>query len=338
MVCRQVSLGSEAQAASARLIVLCSLQVVHADPARRNPRPVAGCLQNRHASAVLQAPVGVRVRLRVGSEVAVRNLCVTRASTGTYEQRGSGHPIRAVACALDRAARLSGRLGGVVHTDPTAGSATPVALGFEQSEAQAVLVGADDAVVDACTAAHVKRRCGHRVCAADAIALGAVVAGRCLCFGGSLLHGAADMTRLHVGRNLGLELVPGLAVLHEIFQRVRVVGTSPTHSSIVVADHAVDSPPAFVQVVTRPLNRFVPLLVEIGFIRGMAKLDIHAVGVAVANGPCLAVVGHRVVHNSAIQVHDVLHGVLPASAVQAHMVVGTRSWVAGLVDHQVARV
>ena len=155
------------------------------------------------------------MRLCVGGEVAVRHLGVARARAIADVERGCGHTVRAASRALYGAARLSGCLRGVVHADPARGSATPVALGFEQGEAQAVRVCADDAVVYAGAAAHVKRGSGHRVGAADAIALGAVVARRCLGLGSPLLHGATSLASAHVIANSGLELVPALAVLHE---------------------------------------------------------------------------------------------------------------------------
>ena len=140
--------------------------------------------------------------LGVGGEVAVRDLAVSLSSARTDVERRCGHAVRAVARALDGAARLSGCLGGVVHADPTTGRASPVALGFEQRETQAVRVCADDAVVYAGTRADVERRCCHRVGRADAVLLGAVMARWCLGFGSPLLNGSASLTSLHVGRHL----------------------------------------------------------------------------------------------------------------------------------------
>lgn len=59
-------LSPEASAVSARLIVLYRPQVVHANPTAWDTRPVARRLQHRHAGAVLQASVGVRMCLGVG--------------------------------------------------------------------------------------------------------------------------------------------------------------------------------------------------------------------------------------------------------------------------------
>lgn len=79
-------------------------QVVHADPAAWDTRPIARRLQHRHARAVLQASVGVRMRLCVGGEVAVRNLGVAGARAIADVERGCGHTVRTASRALYGAA------------------------------------------------------------------------------------------------------------------------------------------------------------------------------------------------------------------------------------------
>ena len=83
-----------------------------------------------------------------------------------------------------------------------------------------------------------------------------------------------------------------------------------------MADHAVDSPAAGVEVVASPLYSLIPLLVEVGAVGGMGKLDAHDLAVAIANAPRLAVVGHRVVHGRAVKLHDVMHRVGVAARIQ----------------------
>lgn len=277
------------------------------------------------------------MRLGVGGEVAVRNLSVSLPSAIADVERRCGDTVRAVARALDRAAGLSSRLGGVVHADPAAWGAPPVALGLEQREAQAVGVGADDAVVYAGTAAYVKRGSSYRVGTADAIALGAVVARWRLGLGRPLLHGAARLASLHVGRHLGFELRERASVAREVAQGVGMIGAAKADSSVVVADHAVDAPATAVEVVACPFDCFVPLLVEVGLVGCVGKLDAHDLGIAVAYAPRLAVVSHRVVDHAAVKLHDVMHRVGVPAGIELVVVPCARPRVSRLVDYQVLR-
>lgn len=110
-----------------------------------------------------------------------------------------------------------------------------------------------------------------------------------------------------------------------------MVCAAPALPCIVVRDQPVNSPTSLVEVIAAPFNRLVPLLVEIGAVGGVTKLDVHATAVAVSNRPCLAVILHAVVHGGSVQVHHVLDGVGIAAAVKAVMVVGASAWVCCLV-------
>ena len=249
-------------------------------------------------------------------------------SSARADVNGGLEPIRPRAAVRCGRNRLAATICGVLQAYPARGCATPAVLHLVEVEARALWIGAHDTVACPSARAHVKCRSSGRV---NAHAVGAGSWLPCL----ALLNGTARLASLHVGRNLGFELRERTSVAREVAQRIGMVGAAKADSSVVVADKTINSPTSLIEVVTAPFNGFVPLFVEIGAVCCVAKLDVDATAVPVANSPCLAIILHAVVHGGSVQVHHVLDGVGIAAAVKAVMVVCASAWVVGFVHGQI---